>query len=298
MTFRLPDCVSSADGGDGRAAGGRAPCSRRGGPGFRGGCPRRGRRTGGLAVASGRRSWAHAGSSSAIRRRIGASWRRSSVRRISADPSKEELLPAFERRPGTRHALPSSASGGRGSSRRSRTSHRGAKILSAGTCMAMDKSMPLVFGAKELTLQSRSDYRRQDYQLTLAMLEAGRLDPLPMVTDRIPLEALPEAFERLRKPATSARSSSSPGLTLFGAGGFPGLRPGRGWSSAACAVRATCSTVRRRSNRARAPGPDRRSEDDGREPPCRAPDPRRRRDDRPDARGRVASRRSCSRSST
>lgn len=122
------------------------------------------------------------------------------------DPSKEELLPAFERATGHAPKLAFECVGRPGVVQQiAQIAPRGAKILSAGMCMAMDNYMPLVFGAKELTLQFCSYYRRQDYELTLAMLEAGRLDPLPMVTDRIPLEALPGAFERLRKPTTECK---------------------------------------------------------------------------------------------
>ena len=40
---------------------------------------------------------------------------------------------------------------------------------------------------------------------TVDMLAAERIDPLPMVTDRIALQALPEAFEALRKPSTECK---------------------------------------------------------------------------------------------
>jgi (R,R)-butanediol dehydrogenase/meso-butanediol dehydrogenase/diacetyl reductase len=37
------------------------------------------------------------------------------------------------------------------------------------------------------------------------LLRAERIDPHPMVTDRITLDALPEAFEALRKPSTQCK---------------------------------------------------------------------------------------------
>lgn len=82
---------------------------------------------------------------------------------------------------------------------------RGARILSAGMCMAPDNFMPLVFGTKELSMQFVSYYTYQNYQLTVDMLEAERIDPLPMVTDRISLDALPDAFEALRQPSTECK---------------------------------------------------------------------------------------------
>ena len=82
---------------------------------------------------------------------------------------------------------------------------RGARILSAGMCMARDHFMPLVFGTKELSMQFVSYYTHQNYQLTVDMLAAERIDPLPMITDRITLDALPVAFEALRKPSTECK---------------------------------------------------------------------------------------------
>lgn len=82
---------------------------------------------------------------------------------------------------------------------------RGGRILSAGMCMGQDHFMPLVFGTKELSMQFVSYYTKQDYQLTVDMLAAERIDPLPMITDRIGLDALPEAFEALRKPTTQCK---------------------------------------------------------------------------------------------
>ena len=71
--------------------------------------------------------------------------------------------------------------------------------------MARDNFMPIVFGAKELSMQFVSYYTHQNYQLTVDMLAAERIDPLPMITDRIGLEALPDAFEALRRPSTQCK---------------------------------------------------------------------------------------------
>ena len=62
--------------------------------------------------------------------------------------------------------------------------------------------MPVLSGVKELTIQFVSYYRFGDFALTVDMLGAGRIDPAPMVTDRIGLDTLPTAFEALRKPSS------------------------------------------------------------------------------------------------
>ena len=39
----------------------------------------------------------------------------------------------------------------------------------------------------------------------LDLLDAGRVDPRPMITDIVTLEQLPAAFEALRKPTTQIK---------------------------------------------------------------------------------------------
>lgn len=122
------------------------------------------------------------------------------------DPGSEELGPAYQKitgrapmlafecvgRPDVVHGL-------------SLIMDRGARILSAGMCMTPDNFMPLVFGTKELTMQFVSYYTHQNYQLTVDMLAAERIDPLPMITDRVSLDEMPAAFEALRKPSTECK---------------------------------------------------------------------------------------------
>ena len=77
---------------------------------------------------------------------------------------------------------------------------RNGTVIAAGVCMEPDTIMPVVAAVKNLRMQFVSYYRRGDFALTLDMLRAERIDPQPMVTDRIALDALPDAFEALRAP--------------------------------------------------------------------------------------------------
>lgn len=122
------------------------------------------------------------------------------------DPAKEDLAEAYQKITGRAPLLAFECVG------RPDVVHqlslvvdRGARILSAGMCMAADNFMPLVFGTKELSMQFISYYTHQNYQLTVDMLAAERIDPLPMVTDRISLDALPDAFEALRQPSSECK---------------------------------------------------------------------------------------------
>ena len=45
----------------------------------------------------------------------------------------------------------------------------------------------------------------------VAMLEQGRIDPAPMITDRIGLAGVPAMFETLARPTTQAKVLIEPG---------------------------------------------------------------------------------------
>ncbi len=122
------------------------------------------------------------------------------------DPSTQEVGPVFESlagaspdimfecvgRPGILPDLISLATYGK-------------KIIVAGVCMQPETWNPVVANVKELILQFVVYYRRQDFELTLDLLGAGRIAPFDLVTDRISLEDLPAAFEALRTPTTQCK---------------------------------------------------------------------------------------------
>ncbi|HUO91796.1 MAG TPA: zinc-binding dehydrogenase [Rhizomicrobium sp.] len=78
---------------------------------------------------------------------------------------------------------------------------RGARIVIAGVCQQPDTIMPLMGIVKELELQFVLGYRRADFDYVIAMIASDRVDVAPMITDIVDLDALPSAFEALRKPS-------------------------------------------------------------------------------------------------
>jgi (R,R)-butanediol dehydrogenase/meso-butanediol dehydrogenase/diacetyl reductase len=78
---------------------------------------------------------------------------------------------------------------------------RGARIVVAGVCQQPDTFMPLMGIVKELELQFVLGYRPADFDYVIAMIASDRIDVSHMVTDVIDLNALPAAFEALRKPS-------------------------------------------------------------------------------------------------
>jgi len=79
------------------------------------------------------------------------------------------------------------------------------KVVVAGVCMQPDTFVPAAAVVKELQLQFVLAYAKSDFQLTLDMMASGRIDPRPMVTDRVSLGAMPEAFEALKQPSDQCK---------------------------------------------------------------------------------------------
>lgn len=78
---------------------------------------------------------------------------------------------------------------------------RGSRIVIAGVCQQPDMIMPLMGIMKELELQFVLGYRPADFDYVIAMIASDRVDVAPMITDIVDLDALPGAFEALRKPS-------------------------------------------------------------------------------------------------
>lgn len=71
--------------------------------------------------------------------------------------------------------------------------------------------MPFAAIMKECTIQSSAFYELRDFQTTLDVFNAGILAPHAMITDEIVLNALPEAFEALKKRTHQCKVMVNPG---------------------------------------------------------------------------------------
>jgi (R,R)-butanediol dehydrogenase/meso-butanediol dehydrogenase/diacetyl reductase len=74
------------------------------------------------------------------------------------------------------------------------------RIVVAGACFGPDTIQPLPATLNEVSALFVAAYEKDDFQYTVDMMEQGRIDPRPIVTDRIGLDDVPEAFEALAKP--------------------------------------------------------------------------------------------------
>jgi (R,R)-butanediol dehydrogenase/meso-butanediol dehydrogenase/diacetyl reductase len=136
--------------------------------------------------------------------------RRALAERIGAtatlDPAAGEVMPAFQRHTGRVPDVIFECIGVPGLIQQIfDMAPPESRVVIVGVCMTPDRIVPVTAVVKELSLRFVSYYRRGDFAYTLDMLRAGRIRPQPLITDVIDLDALPAAFEALRRPSTQCK---------------------------------------------------------------------------------------------
>jgi (R,R)-butanediol dehydrogenase/meso-butanediol dehydrogenase/diacetyl reductase len=86
------------------------------------------------------------------------------------------------------------------------------RVVVAGVCVGADALTPLAGIMKEASLQFVLAYEKDDFTYTLDMLAQERIDPSPLVTDRVGLEGVPAAFAALATPLGQAKVLACPSL--------------------------------------------------------------------------------------
>jgi 2-desacetyl-2-hydroxyethyl bacteriochlorophyllide A dehydrogenase len=81
---------------------------------------------------------------------------------------------------------------------------RGTAVI-AGVCLEEDPFMPVVGVTKDVDLAFVSYYTHEEFGRSARLLGSGRLDPGPMITDRIGLDDVAATFERLRTPGADRK---------------------------------------------------------------------------------------------
>jgi (R,R)-butanediol dehydrogenase/meso-butanediol dehydrogenase/diacetyl reductase len=85
------------------------------------------------------------------------------------------------------------------------------RVVVAGVCIPPDTFTPSSAVLKEATLHFVLAYERSDFERTVALLEQGRIEPWPMVSERIGLDAVPAAFDALEHPSAQGKLLVVPG---------------------------------------------------------------------------------------
>ena len=82
---------------------------------------------------------------------------------------------------------------------------RHATVLVVGVCMEPDTIRPMRAVVKELTVKFAFGYDPAEFAETLRRISTGELDVAPMVTGRVPISEVPDAFAALADPEAHAK---------------------------------------------------------------------------------------------
>jgi len=78
-------------------------------------------------------------------------------------------------------------------------------IMGIGVCDNPDTIVPLMAFGKELRIQWAVGYDKEDFEFTIEMMVAGRINATAMVTDVVKLDEVPTIFEALRQPTNQCK---------------------------------------------------------------------------------------------
>lgn len=81
----------------------------------------------------------------------------------------------------------------------------GARIVVVGVCMEQDRSEPFFGILKQLSLQFVLAYTAQEFAATLEHIGSGRIDVSPLITGRVGLDGVGQAFRDLASPERHAK---------------------------------------------------------------------------------------------
>jgi threonine dehydrogenase-like Zn-dependent dehydrogenase len=88
---------------------------------------------------------------------------------------------------------------------------RDARVVVVGVCMQADRIQPMYGINKELNLQFVLGYRPEEFAATLGHIAEGRIPVEPLVTGKVGVEGVANAFEELRHPDRHAKILVDPG---------------------------------------------------------------------------------------
>jgi len=86
-----------------------------------------------------------------------------------------------------------------------RDAPHGSRVVVAGVCMEEDRIQPFMGISKEIQLQFVLGYTPEEFTHTLEAITDGRIDGSPLITGKVGVDGVPEAFEALGQPEAHAK---------------------------------------------------------------------------------------------
>jgi threonine dehydrogenase-like Zn-dependent dehydrogenase len=122
------------------------------------------------------------------------------------DPRDETAFAAFRRVDGTRPLVVFEAVGMPGMiDQAMKASPRDTRILVVGVCMPEDRLLPIVGITRELSIQFAFGYTPDEFAATHRAIGDGAWDLAPMITGRVDVDGVPDAFVALGDPDEHAK---------------------------------------------------------------------------------------------
>ena len=117
------------------------------------------------------------------------------------DPAVEAVVDAWRRVDGSKSLVLFEAVGVPGLLDSAMTAApRGARVVVVGVCMEPDSIRPMVGIAKELDVSFALGYSYEEFAGTLRSIAEGELDVAPLITGRVGVGGVPQAFADLANP--------------------------------------------------------------------------------------------------
>jgi threonine dehydrogenase-like Zn-dependent dehydrogenase len=131
---------------------------------------------------------------------------------VVVDPAAQPPAAAFQKAAGGKQALIFECVGVPGViNDLMRDAPRGARIVVAGVCMELDQIRPMYGINKELSVQFVLAYTPEEFAGTLRAIAEGKIDVAPLVTGRVGIDGVADAFRTLRDPEAHAKILVEPG---------------------------------------------------------------------------------------
>lgn len=92
-----------------------------------------------------------------------------------------------------------------------RMAPKDARVLVVGACMQQDTFHPMLGIQKELSIQFALGYTPLEFDSALRAIADGKVDLAPLITGRVPIDGVPQAFQDLGDPETHAKILVTPG---------------------------------------------------------------------------------------
>lgn len=122
------------------------------------------------------------------------------------DPRTETAFAAWRRVDGSRPLVVFEAVGMPGMiDQAMRAAPRDTRILVVGVCMPQDHVLPIVGITRELSIQFAFGYTAEEFASTHRAIADGAWDLEPLITGRVPVDGVPDAFEALGDPDQHAK---------------------------------------------------------------------------------------------